>query len=351
VARPAPRHVRPHAPPVAPETPVHVRFLTPDDASALSAVIERSYGDSYDCRWVYDQGEVRRRLVDGTLRSVVGEADGRIVGHLGLTRRHADAPVGEAGQAVVDPAFRGHHVFETLKRALADDSREHGLLGMYSEATAAHPYSQKANLALGARETGFLLGYIPASVEYTDIEKRAQGRRQSAALFYLATNPDALVPLHPPPWHRAIVTAITSRNDLRRELGASPPSRLRGRTELDVDAHPDHAEAFVTVRHLGLDAVDTIAASVSRLAESNDCIYLDLRLADPSTARLPREVHDELGFFFGGLIPHLADGDVLRLQYLHDVDADPSDVAVASDFGGELLAYVFERRAGIGTLQ
>ena len=40
----------------------------------------------------------------------------------------------------------------------------------------------------------------------------------------------------------------------------------------------------------------------------------------------------------------MRDGDVLRLQWLNGVEADPSDIAVASDFGRELLAYIFERK-------
>lgn len=43
---------------------------------------------------------------------------------------------------------------------------------MYSEATAAHPYSQVANIHLGATETGFLLGYIPAEVSYKKIDTK-----------------------------------------------------------------------------------------------------------------------------------------------------------------------------------
>ncbi len=49
--------------------------------------------------------------------------------------------------------------------------------------------------------------------------------------------------------------------------------------------------------------------------------------------------------FFGGIVPELRRGDVLRLQWLHEVEADPSDVSVASEFGAELLAYVFERKS------
>ena len=53
---------------------------------------------------------------------------------------------------------------------------------MYSEATAAHPYSQRANVELGAHETGFLLGWIPASVSNDAAGGAAAGasRRRSS---------------------------------------------------------------------------------------------------------------------------------------------------------------------------
>jgi hypothetical protein len=43
-------------------------------------------------------------------------------------------------------------------------------------------------------------------------------------------------------------------------------------------------------------------------------------------------------------VPELRDGEVLRLQHLHEVDTDPSDVTTASDFGAELLDYIFSRK-------
>jgi len=41
-----------------------------------------------------------------------------------------------------------------------------------------------------------------------------------------------------------------------------------------------------------------------------------------------------------GIIPELDGDDVLRLQYLHDVEADVDSVQIASEFGTELFAYV-----------
>jgi hypothetical protein len=329
----------------APDAPVDIRFLRPDEAASLTAAIERSYGRSYDAAWAYDVDEIRRRLESGSMRSIVGiDPEGDVVGHLALDRRDQAAPVGHAGQAVVDPRYRGHHLFTTLKRDLAAWCTGAGMLGMYSEATAAHPYSQAANLALGAHETGFLLGYIPAQVSYTAIKEDAHGRRQSVALFWLETNPAPQRVVHPPRWHREMVTAIYDHNALDRdlvELDATPG--LDGLTAFTLTQHPDHNEATIGVDRVGADITAVLARALAGLAD-HDVVHVDLPLSDPGTAALPEAVHDELGLFFGGIVPELRGGDVLRMQWLNGVEADPSDVAVASDFGAELLAYVFERK-------
>jgi serine/threonine-protein kinase RsbW len=334
---------------VDPDSPIDVRFLRPEEAGALTAAIERSYGRSYDAAWVYDAAEIRRRLETGTMRSLVGlDPAGEIVGHLGLGRAPATAPTGHAGQAIVDHRYRGHHLFTTLKRDLARWCTDQGLLGMYSEATAAHPYSQAANLALGAHETGFLLGYIPAQVSYTAIKEDAHGMRQSVALFWLPTNPAPPREVHPPRWHREIVDAIYDHNGIERRLVATDAvPALEGETDVAITPHPDHNEVSATVRRLGADVVPALEAVLAEQGAAGVAVvHVELSLSDPATAALPVDVHDELGVFFGGVVPELRDGDVLRLQWLNGVEATRDDIAVASEFGGELLDYVFERKLG-----
>jgi GNAT superfamily N-acetyltransferase len=334
------------------DVPIEIRFLLPDEAARLTEAIERSYGRSYDAAWAYDVDEVRRRLASGTMRSIVGvDPAGEVVGHLALDRDEPTAPAGHAGQAVVDPRYRGHHLFTTLKRDLATWCTDQGLLGMYSEATAAHPYSQAANLELGGHETGFLLGYIPAQVSYTAIKEEPQSRRQSVALFWLTTNPAPRRVVHPPAWHREIVAGIYAHNELDRAIvPLNETPTLAGSTHLEVTEHVDHNEATVAIHRLGEDVVEVLGAALGAEADAGrDLVHVDLSLENPATAALPPAVHDELGVFFGGIVPELHKGDVVRLQWLNGVEADPSDVSVASDFGAELLAYVFERRSSGGS--
>jgi serine/threonine-protein kinase RsbW len=335
---------------VAADAPIEVRFLRPDEAARLTEAIERSYGSSYDAAWAYDPAEIRRRLECGSMRSIVGvDPAGDVVGHLALDRAEPTAPAGHAGQAVVDPRYRGHHLFTTLKRDLAAWCTSEGILGMYSEATAAHPYSQAANLALGAHETGFLLGYIPADVSYTAIKADAHGLRHSVALFWLTTNAPPPRLVHPPHWHRTILTDLYEHNGLDRTLvdvAATP--KLEGTTGLTFTEHADHNETTVAIHHVGADIVPVLAMALADQAD-RDLVHVDLSLTNPTTAALPEAVHDDLDVFFGGIVPELRGGDVLRLQWLNGVEADPSDVAVASEFGESLLAYVFERKRSGGS--
>ena len=326
--------------PVRDDAPIEIRFLEPSEAIVLSEAIWRCYGPSYDADWVYRPAEVADRLRSGSLRSIVGiSEDGDVVGHVGCTLATEHAHVGEAGQAVVDPRWRGHHLFTTLKRTLADRMRADGFAGLFSEATAAHPYSQKANVKLGAQETGILVGYIPASVDYRAIESAAAHRR-SVVVYYLKLNDGPERPIYAPPRHRAILDAITRRAALHGRIARSGPAKTAP-TVLSDEIRIDHNAGFVTVDRVGPDLAEAIGDRLEdERSRGVDCVYVDLPLEDPGT-----EAHgDDLGrfgFLFGGLFPNQRQtGDVLRLQYLNDLPADVRDIQLASDTGRDLLRYV-----------
>src|SRR5215213_5098867 len=186
--------------PAAPEdTPLEIRMMRPEESFELSRCVYRSYGYSYDWNDIYYPDRIQELQESSLMRSCVAVTpEGEFAGHLALTLERPDSPVAEAGQAVVDPRFRGHQLFERMKTFLAEHAREQGMYGLYSEATAVHPYSQRGNLKLGARETGFLLGYIPASVSYKEIGEDREGRRGSVALFYMRTRDEPERTVYPP---------------------------------------------------------------------------------------------------------------------------------------------------------
>jgi hypothetical protein len=321
---------------------VTFRFLGPDEGTVLTGAIEAAYGQTYDVRWVYDPAEVGARIAAGTYVSCIAESPaGELLCHMGMSLAAAGDAVGHSGQAVTLPVARGQHLFTRTKRYLMDWARERGLAGMYSEATAAHPYSQKANIELGAHETGFLLGWIPASVS-NDAAADQRGR-QSAALFYTKLNDGHRRSVYAPERHRGIVARTLELCELQGTLDEPPAeAELPARSEIHVEVDGDHNLALLTVPAPGADLEQAIAAERHHLFHRAglDAIYVDLPLDTPATALVADHL-ERLGVSYAGIFPNRrADGDVLRMQSLHRVRVKADGVAVASDHGRELLRYV-----------
>jgi anti-sigma regulatory factor (Ser/Thr protein kinase) len=327
------------------DIPLEIRMMRPEESFELSRCVYRSYGYSYDWDYIYYPDRIRELQEKGLMRSCVAVTPGgEFVGHLAITVERPDSPVGEAGQAVVDPRCRGHHLFPKMKTFMAEWAADAGMYGLYSEATAVHPYSQRGNLQLGAKETGFLLGYIPASVSYKQIGEDREGRRGSVALFYMRVNDEPEREIHPPAPYLEEVRRVVEHNGLRRVIGevsesTQPPSRM------SVEVRQDYNLAFVRVDEPGADLEELVRGHVRDLCLHRvDCIYVDLPLSHPATPRAAAGLKS-LGIFFGGIIPeaHPAGGDILRLQYLNNVEIQAEDVSTASDFGKELLDLIFRQ--------
>jgi hypothetical protein len=322
---------------------VTFRYLHPGEGALLTAAIRAAYGETYDVRWVYDEAEVEARIASGRYVSWIAEsAGGELLCHEGMSLAAADDAVGHSGQAVTMPAARGQHLFTRTKRRLMDWATERGLAGMYSEATAAHPYSQRANLELGAHETGFLLGWIPASVS-NDAAADRRPRRQSAALFYTKLNDGHEREVYAPERHHDVIRRTLELCELRGTL-AEPPSgaTIPDRTDLHVEIDPSHNLALLTALTPGADLEQVVAAERHHLFHSKclDAIYLDLPLEHPATALLADHL-ERLGVSYAGVFPNpRTTGDVLRMQSLHRARITAADIAVASDHGRELLEYV-----------
>lgn len=332
------------APAAEGDAPVTIRLALAPDAHRLARCFYRAYGDSYDHEWAYQPAELRRRWEARETVSVVGVApDGDVVGHLAANFDRASARVAESGQAVVDPRYRGHHLFETIKMWLADWAARDGLFGLFSEATAVHPYSQRGNLALGAHEMGFLVGYIPSGVEYKAITGGAAPHRATAALMYLRTQPELERVVHVPEAYQDIALRVYDKSAMRRRAGAGEGAQGDARTVIHVQRDPDHNAAQLHCKEAGPDVHAAIAQRLGALqADGIDCVYLDLPLADPHVFVHGADL-EGLGFGFSCILPELRDdGDVLRLQHLNGVDPHIEEIATASPFGRALLLEIVE---------
>jgi serine/threonine-protein kinase RsbW len=103
----------------------------------------------------------------------------------------------------------------------------------------------------------------------------------------------------------------------------------------------DHNQALIKIEKVGSMTVKEIGFQLKHLAhERFDCIYVDIPLRQKGAGYVASAARG-LGFFFGCVIPEYCEGDVLRLQYLNNVDISRDDIKTASDFGQKLLDYIF----------
>jgi anti-sigma regulatory factor (Ser/Thr protein kinase) len=331
------------------DIPLEIRTMHPEESFELSRCVYRSYGYSYDWDYIYYPEKIRELQEQGLMISCVAVTpEGEIVGHLAITLEHPDSRAGESGQAVVDPRFRGHHLFPKMKTFMAQWAAGAGMYGLYSEATAVHPYSQRGNLHLGARETGFLLGYIPASVSYKQIGEEREGRRGSVALFYMRVKDEPEREIYPPASYLEAVRRVVEHNGLRRVMGEASDPTLQ-HSLMSVEVRQDHNLAFVRVDEPGADLEELVRNHLRDLSLHRvDCVYVDLPLSHPATAGAAARL-ENLGVFFGGIMPeaHPGGGDVLRLQYLNNIEIQAGDVSTASDFGEELLGLIFRQHTSV----
>ncbi|MCX6272304.1 MAG: ATP-binding protein [Bacteroidetes bacterium] len=322
--------------------PVSFRMMTPADATGLTRCVYRTYGYSYGADYIYNPPEVREMLASGIIESflAVTTAD-LIVGHLALIYHKLGAMVAESGQAVVDNRFRGRKLFEKMKTILLDYARKKGLYGVYSEAITSHPYSQKGNIALGAVETGFLLGYAPETVSIKTIEAKSKEMRISGLLYYLKTNEEPFRTLYVPENHKHILTHLISRIKLNREIGVPgslpelPPNSI-----VNSKIRPEWGHAFISVAVYGNDFEPAMKSLIREIRNQKiSAIFLDLPLCSRHTPHFYSEM-EKMGFSFSCFIPEYEEGDVIRMQYLNNILIDPEKISVASDFGKEILSYI-----------
>jgi serine/threonine-protein kinase RsbW len=80
-----------------------------------------------------------------------------------------------------------------------------------------------------------------------------------------------------------------------------------------------------------------------QLAHGNPFMYAELPLGEPGVAHAV-EALEELGFSYAGLVPEIADGDILRLHYVSQVDLDMK-IEVITEWGAEIREYVLAQAA------
>ena len=337
------------AAPAPPDAEFTIEVFDHKNVNDLVRLVYKCYGYTYANEFMYYPERIEA-LLHSDLMTSCGAYDGdkELIGHLALVFAKPGARVGESGEAVVDPRYRGRSIFQKMKNFLKEQSTSNGLFGIYSEAVTVHPYSQKGNLDVGASEIGYLLGYSPGTVSFQNITDGEKPRRQSVALMYLPVLQSPTGKVYIPGVYKDILAEIYSNIKIKREFLAEDTDYTfdpDSESKVSVKLRADHNQGIITVKSYGPSTLSEIKYHHRKLLlEQVDCIYADIPLNQEGSGHTAKALR-ELGFFFGYVVPEYSDSDVLRLQYLNNVEISRDDIKTASTFGEKLLDFIFRDMA------
>jgi anti-sigma regulatory factor (Ser/Thr protein kinase)/RimJ/RimL family protein N-acetyltransferase len=358
-----PEELRPYDTAVepAPSAKYTYRLMEPADAIHIARCVYKTYGYTYPGEQVYYPERVVSMNQSGEMISAVAVIEtGEVIGHCALLGQPGERMM-EVGQAVVDPAHRRRGVMKGLMDLLMEHAYQQELTGLFIVAVTVHPFSQRAALRYGFRESGLLLAYGPRAVHFKKIADQQLPQRETVVYGYQPLHQEPRSCVYSPPQHRSIIARIYSNLGLEQEFASPEPPRHADSSpsahevspfSLSTEVRSALGIAVIEITDCGPGVEGEVKRKLRDLCyEGIDVVYLHLPLGDWHTPLICSSF-EELGFFFAGVQPRpsepagpegISNRDLLCLQYLNGPRIDYDLLQTYSDFGRDLVQYIREQ--------
>jgi hypothetical protein len=318
------------------------------DAAAIARCFLEVYGHHYVHSEVFSPHRYWDKVESGELIPVVARDDqGEVIGHVAL-EREPGALVAERGEAVVLPAYRGHHLLEHMTERLREEAPKRGLHGVYAEPLTIHTFSQRNDERAGMPVCAVLLGANPESFRPKGVACPTAGQRQSyLRTFRFVQQPAARTIYAPAPYREMLLKIYAGLGVTASVAAPSAVIARESRTGIKVN---DRGYGMIHFERIGPNVAIELSQAlrdVQGLGASS--MQLSGPLGDPGLPLLT-DAARTLGFFFCGLGPAFAEGaDIFLLQLLSE-PLDTGKLQLFTDIAKELVAFIDRDRSAAAGL-
>ncbi len=325
---------------------IEVRAGTPEDAEAIAQLLYENYHLSYVHADFYRPRYLMAALTSGGLLSTVAVHDGRVIGHHALMPLPG-VPSAETGAAVVHSAYRGLGIFGRLFEHTLAAATQRGLASVFGDAVTLHPFSQRAELSHGYRETALQLGMVPARTTMRGFGGEGPRRRTATLRSYRPFDDHSRQAALPAPY-RELLEGVYANVGLSIKA-RTEPTPVEGEV-VTVNVDEPRSLGFLRLRRWDRETSTALKRAVRHLLSRHvDVVYADVDLVAVGDVDRATDELNEVGFFAAGLVLHGSDGhDHLRLQLLDSEDIELEDVVCDSSFAEALRRQVLEDKARVG---
>ncbi len=327
------------------DTNLTFRDMTAEDAQALCDCVKTCYGDTYFVDDFYNPDKLSAMVRQGLLHSCIAVTpSGRVAGHLGLSLERTDDITADTLAAMVVPEYRGYSILLDLGMQLVETYEKLNLVGLQLYAIAVHDIVQGHSTEAGGVETGILLGHFPSDIEIEGFPNAYDGQRIAAVLLYFPLHPAPSQTIYIPERYQTIVDSVYSPLNQDRTIQNGTDQPLIERTIAAIEQKPRQGVARIRIEKPGSDLLETVAAFKDRSRSSFPVLYVDLPLADPSSATFVEGLRS-LGFFYAGIVLERTGSDILRMQCMNRKDVNPEAIVLARPHGKNLLEFILSDRS------
>ena len=285
-----------------------------EDATSLSDLFRRIYGDAYPSTDVYDPDYLADTNRKGTTCSYVcRDPSGQVTAHLALVGSAPFAGTMEVAQGLVHPAYRGAGLLNRLMDLVIEEAdRSHDCATLFATPVCNHVMSQRSLATAGFTDAAVAIDYTPARL----FAKEGASRGRVATLFSSRTlkpSPE-LISYLPRAYASVIADIFQEASAPRRFLRPQADQPLSQTSAVAVTDVPSLDMTKITVADAGRDLTDRVQG-IERQARSDGRAVVQV-LVDMSTPTVDSAVEmlRAAGYWFGGVLPRYLNADALLMQ-------------------------------------
>ena len=253
------------------------------DAPAIARCFLAVYGHHYVHSEVFSTQRYWDKVESGELvPAVARDGQGEVIGHVAL-EREPGARVAERGEAVVLPAYRGHHLLERMTERLSEEAPKRGLHGIYAEPLTIHTFSQRNDERAGMPVCAVLLGANPESFRPKDVPCPTAGQRQSYLRTFRFVQPPAARTIHAPaPYREMLLKIYASLGVTVSEAAPAAAAATESRTSIKLN---DRGYGVIHFERIGPQAAIELGQALRDVrALGASSVQLSALVGDPGLA-------------------------------------------------------------------
>jgi hypothetical protein len=316
---------------------IEIDFFRAEDAPGIARLFRQVYGEGYPIRTYYLPDQIIEENATGHIISCVARTPaGEVIGHNALVIMDSAMRLYENAAGAVLPTYRGLSIFPRLfQHTIVETSKRFRVEGIIGEPVCSHTHVQKMCLQLDFKESGLEVDLMPAAAY--GMEPGAS-RRVSVLLGYFFHKPRKQT-IHVPTVYLDELKYLYAGLDVERSFVTSSndfPSRKNCQGNMKLF---DMAQvARIKIDGVGRDFDPFISHLENEAREKGIIIFqVWLPLTSPFIAAAI-DILREHGYFLGGVLPCLGNGDGLLMQ------------KVSQEPGWETISLFSERAKRIGEM-